>query len=148
MVETPAKPAEQSTESAPREGSRWRARESLAPVGASERIKKTLEMNSAAKRSPHLRLRGMQATGLGDSGAVQRALDAQAARVAQVSYSCCFPSGSTPSGEGGKGTARESHPPAPPRAKERAREFAFPLDPFQEAAISCLHKEETRMRHA
>ena len=34
-------------------------------------------------------------------------------------------------------------PPAPPALGERVRTFGFALDPFQEAAIACLHKQES-----
>ena len=72
-----------------------------------------------------------------------------AAKVAKISYACCHPldgddrQHGTCTDEIRGGALRHESPPTLPPTEERARHFAFTLDPFQEAAIACLHKKES-----
>jgi ATP-dependent RNA helicase DOB1 len=74
---------------------------------------------------------------------VQRALQARKAKVAKISYSMCLPLQSSLDEPGGAASSRDTCPPPPPPAEDRVRTFGFDLDPFQEAAIACLHKRES-----
>ena len=83
------------------------------------------------------------AAGLGESQAVQRALQARNAKVAKISYCKCLPLQSSLDEPGVASASCEARPPSPPPAEARVRTFGFALDPFQEAAIACLHKRES-----
>jgi len=112
-------------------------------LGASEAIKKTLEKSQHVKRSPALRNKTQSvAEGLGESEAVRRAVRAKADKVSRISYACCYPFPVHMDGGESAGRPSMDCPPPSPAAEERARNFGFPLDPFQEAAIACLHKKE------
>jgi superfamily II RNA helicase len=67
------------------------------------------------------------------------------AQRASVLYSCCFPSTDDTDDVEASGNAAENlHPPTPEQSGgKRARTFPFELDPFQEAAIGCVHKNES-----
>jgi len=63
------------------------------------------------------------------------------AQRASVLYSCRFPS--TDDDDAGD-VAESLQPPTPEQSGgKRARTFPFELDPFQEAAIGCVHKNES-----
>ena len=116
---------------------RWRPRETPAlsagpSLGASDAIKRALDKRATPRRKSS---GAPPADGLGESAAVRRARSARAAEVERISYVCCHPWDSV--------EAQTRDVPEMPPAAARAREFGFRLDPFQEAAIACLHKRES-----
>ena len=134
-----------STESPPAsEGrpSRWRPREpagqqGAAALGAQDAIKRALERRAASGAGRERTAAPAAGVGLGESAAVQRAQSARAEKVSRISYACCHPWDSADA------PPRSARVPELPSAAARAREFGFRLDPFQEAAIACLHKRES-----
>jgi hypothetical protein len=107
---------------------------------------------------------GSVAEAIGHSAAVRAALGRPPApdlKRASVLYSCCLPSlledndsddeddnDDASQGAGGKEDSAEAAGPlAPPMPEQcgakRARTFPFELDPFQEAAIGCVHRNES-----
>ena len=118
---------------------RWLPREfAVSAVGAQDKIQVALQRNSAAKRP--LRPIQRQLHGLGEPEAMRRAADARCQKVESITYRCCRPLERVSAEQ--ELTFEECHPPPTPPLAERARAFAFKLDPFQEAAIACLHRRE------